>query len=135
VTSSTSTSSLISASNYCMYQENVLVWYHYIENFPRRLYSRSDKSKNCREIISHYARLKKDILTLSVSLSLCPNKNAIFTVELYKLSKLYLLAQVLLIAVRASWFATAEHIIINRYVDNEQIPVGLKIDVVFSGCM
>lgn len=42
------------------------------------------------------------ILTLSVSLSLFPSRNAIFTVELYKLSKLYLLAQVLLIAVRAS---------------------------------
>lgn len=42
------------------------------------------------------------ILTLSVSLSLCPSKNVTFTVELYKLSKLYLFAQVLLIAMRAS---------------------------------
>lgn len=87
-----------------------------------------DFSKDCKGSVS-------GIPTLSVSLSLCPSKNATFTVELYKLSKLYLLAQVLLMAARASWFATAEHTIINRYVDNEQMPVGLRIDVVFSGWM
>lgn len=66
-------------------------------------------------------------------MSLWPKRNAIFTNELYILSKLFLLAHVFLIAVRALIFVTAEQIIIKRYGDGEHIPIGFKTEVVFSG--
>lgn len=94
-------------SDYYMYQESVLVQYHCTENFPQQSNSTREtmnKGAFCKDMQKFVCRHKtaREIRTLRVSLSLCPNKNAILTVELYKLSKLYLLAQVFLIAARAS---------------------------------
>lgn len=70
-----------------MYRRNVLVQYHCTGNFLQQSNSRRNTTNDGMLDVpkNPYERKEqRETLTLSVSLSLCPSRNAIFTVELYK---------------------------------------------------